>query len=145
MAEEHRNETTAMDPVVGSLVGLYFTLDRIYETASKRSGVSSQQAQLLCAADWKKPALGELAETLHCDKTNVTGLVDRVEKLGLVERVADPDDRRVTRLELTEKGRATVSSFHDELNRRLSGLGSDLKIDASALHAIATQLYADES
>lgn len=129
-----------MNPLAGSLVGLYFSLERIYESASKEAGISAQQAQLLCAAGWKNPALGELAETLHCDKTNVTGLVDRVEKQGLVSRVADPADRRVTRLELTEKGRAKVNRFHEELNRRLGSIDPKLKVDANAIAAVAEQL-----
>lgn len=129
-----------MNPLAGSLIGLYFSLERIYEDASKEAGISAQQAQLLCAADWKNPALGELADTLHCDKTNVTGLVDRVEKQGLVTRVADPDDRRITRLELTKKGRAKVNHFHKELNRRLTNIDSKLKVDAKTITAIAEQL-----
>lgn len=133
-------ETTAMNPLAGSLVGLYFSLERIYESASREAGISAQQAQLLCAADWKNPALGEIAEQLNCDKTNVTGLVDRVEKQGLVTRVADPDDRRVTRLALTEKGRAKVNHFHDELNRRLTDIDPGLKVDPKAILAIAEQL-----
>ncbi len=137
-------ESTEMNPLAGSLVGLYFSLERIYEIASKEAGISAQQAQLLCAADWKNPALGELAETLHCDKTNVTGLVDRVEKQGLVTRVADPDDRRVTRLELTKTGRAKVNHFHEVLNRRLTSIDPELNVDANALTAIAEQLRTDD-
>ena len=132
--------TEEMNPLAGSLVGLYFSLERIYESASKEAGISAQQAQLLCAVDWKNPALGELAEALHCDKTNVTGLVDRVEKQGLVARVPDPDDRRITRLELTKKGRAKVHHFHKELNRRLTNIDPKLKIDAVAIAAITDQL-----
>ena len=135
---------TEMNPLAGSLLGLYFSIEKIYEAASREAGISSpQQAQLLCTADLKNPALGEVAEALHCDKTNVTGLVDRVEKQGLVTRVADPDDRRITRIELTEKGRAMVSKFHEQLNRRLTQIDPELKIDAKALATIAEQLGAD--
>ncbi len=135
-----QKSATEMDSLASSLVGLYFSLERVYEAASEQVGISAQQAQLLCAAGWKSPALGEIAEALHCDKTNVTGLVDRVEKLGLVARVTDPDDRRVTRLELTEKGRASVDRFHVELNRRLTRFDPKLKVDAESITAIAGQL-----
>ena len=46
----------------------------------------------------------ELAERLYLDPSNLTALVDRLEALGLVERQADPDDRRVKRLVITDKG-----------------------------------------
>ena len=46
----------------------------------------------------------ELAERLYLDPSNLTALVDRLEDLGLVQRQADADDRRIKRLVITEKG-----------------------------------------
>lgn len=48
--------------------------------------------------------MGQLAETLACDASNVTGLVDRLESRGLVRRRASEADRRVKVLELTATG-----------------------------------------
>ena len=48
--------------------------------------------------------MGRLAETLACDASNVTGLVDRLESRGLVRRRAAAADRRVKVLELTATG-----------------------------------------
>ena len=47
----------------------------------------------------------ELAERLLVTKANVVGLIDRVSPAGWVERRADPEDRRVNRLYLTNAGR----------------------------------------
>jgi DNA-binding MarR family transcriptional regulator len=49
-------------------------------------------------------AMGRLAETLSCDASNVTGLVDRLESRGLVERTPSKADRRVKVLGLTPAG-----------------------------------------
>jgi DNA-binding MarR family transcriptional regulator len=49
--------------------------------------------------------LGELAERVHCVRSNVTQLVDRLEGDGLVERRNDLSDRRVIRAALTGRGR----------------------------------------
>jgi len=49
--------------------------------------------------------LGELAEKLSCVKSNATQLVDRLEADGLVRRVADAEDRRSVRAEITALGR----------------------------------------
>jgi DNA-binding MarR family transcriptional regulator len=46
----------------------------------------------------------DLAERLRCDPSNVTFLVDRLEERGLAERAADPRDRRVKAVRLTEAG-----------------------------------------
>jgi DNA-binding MarR family transcriptional regulator len=49
-------------------------------------------------------AMSRLAETLACDRSNVTGLVDRLESRGLICRLASPDDRRLKVLDLTPAG-----------------------------------------
>src|SRR5260221_11765440 len=49
--------------------------------------------------------LGQLADRLSCVKSNVTQLVDRLEADGLVERTADPNDRRSRIAVLTAVGR----------------------------------------
>jgi DNA-binding MarR family transcriptional regulator len=49
--------------------------------------------------------LGELAGKLSCVKSNATQLVDRLEADGLVRRVADAEDRRSVRAEITARGR----------------------------------------
>ena len=48
--------------------------------------------------------MGALAEYLHCDSSNVTGIVDRLEKRGLIERRASERDRRVKVLVVTAEG-----------------------------------------
>lgn len=49
-------------------------------------------------------AMSQLAETLACDKSNVTGLVDRLESKGLIRRQASEGDRRLKVLDLTPAG-----------------------------------------
>jgi DNA-binding MarR family transcriptional regulator len=48
--------------------------------------------------------MGQLAETMACDASNVTGLVDRLESRGLVRRRPSVADRRVKVLYLTPTG-----------------------------------------
>jgi DNA-binding MarR family transcriptional regulator len=72
-------------------------------------------------------AMGRLAETLACDASNVTGLVDRLELRGLIRRQASASDRRLKVLELTPAGirlRAVLSQRlgkPPENLKRLSG------------------------
>ncbi|HVM70852.1 MAG TPA: MarR family transcriptional regulator [Anaerolineales bacterium] len=47
----------------------------------------------------------ELAELLSCTRATVTGIVDTMQKKGLVTRSPNPDDRRSLLVTLTEKGR----------------------------------------
>jgi MarR family transcriptional regulator, organic hydroperoxide resistance regulator len=48
--------------------------------------------------------MGRLARALGCDASNVTGIVDRLERRGLVERRAQKQDRRVRVLVITGPG-----------------------------------------
>jgi MarR family transcriptional regulator, organic hydroperoxide resistance regulator len=48
--------------------------------------------------------MSSLAGKLFCDASNVTGIVDRLEARGLIERRPSPSDRRVRLLVLTEEG-----------------------------------------
>jgi DNA-binding MarR family transcriptional regulator len=55
--------------------------------------------------------LGELADDLVTTPRNVTGLVDHLERDGLVARVADHEDRRSVHARLTDAGRARIEGI----------------------------------
>lgn len=56
-------------------------------------------------------ALGDLADALESTPRNITGLVDHLERDGLVERVPDAEDRRSVRARLTEAGRERIEAL----------------------------------
>ena len=60
--------------------------------------------------------MGKIAKALQCDNSAVTWITDRLEERGLVERQADPSDRRVKLLALTDEGRRV----RDEIDSRLA-------------------------
>lgn len=68
-------------------------------------GLGFAQAHALRMLDPEEPIpMSVLAERLFCDASNVTGLVDRLEARGLVERRSHDHDRRVKALTLTPSG-----------------------------------------
>ena len=74
--------------------------------------------------DEPKP-MSELAVALRCDNSNVTGIVDRLEDRGLVERRPGERDRRVKMLTITERGldvRSRLTARLDEPPEPLAGL-----------------------
>src|ERR1700682_2072677 len=63
------------------------------------------QAKALHELNVEPPiSMRELAERLKSDPSNVTGLIDRLEARGLVERRPDPSDRRIKGLAFTSPG-----------------------------------------
>jgi DNA-binding MarR family transcriptional regulator len=73
--------------------------------ALSRLGLSFPQAHALRLLDPEEPLpMSALAERLICDASNVTGIVDRLEARGLVERRSAEGDRRVKALTITPAG-----------------------------------------
>jgi DNA-binding MarR family transcriptional regulator len=82
------------------------------ERWSEAHGLSEGRLRVLGILRFNQGSLSMtgLAEALRTTPRNVTGLVDHLEKDGLVERVADPADRRSVLTRLTEKGEAKIGS-----------------------------------
>lgn len=98
------------------------------ERAADDAGVTSQQHQALLAiraASGAAMPVGALAERLLLRPHSTTGLIDRLQKLGMVERVRADGDRRQVLVRLTPMGEtllATLSEAHRAELRRLTPL-----------------------
>ncbi len=98
------------------------------EAHASNNGLSPQQHQALLAiraADPDQATVGYIAERLILKAHSATGLVDRLDALGLIVREVSPDDRRRTLLRLTAKAYdilASLSTVHREEIRRLRPL-----------------------
>src|SRR5687768_14293067 len=107
---------------------------RKWVTSLGELGLAPMQAMALRQLDPENPVpMGALADALHCDSSNVTGIADRLEGAGLVERRPVPNDRRVKGLVLTDRGRemrAEVERRWSQPPEPLARLGAD---DAAAL------------
>lgn len=84
-------------------------------------------------------AMGQVAGALHCDASNVTGIVDRLVAQKLVSRQESAADRRAKTLRLTDKGREAICSLKTELPETL-GCSKLTAQEAAALHAISIKL-----
>src|SRR5438128_2642921 len=87
------------------LVKFFFTERADLPTLASEFELSPAQCHVLHLIEPDRPIpMGRLAETLACDASNVTGLVDRLESRGLVRRRPSESDRRVKVLHLTPTG-----------------------------------------
>ena len=78
------------------------------------------QTRLLGVLRDRRPTMNELARLLELDKSSITGLVDRAERRGLVERVPSTADRRAVLVGLTD-GRSLVSDAAARFEADVSG------------------------
>ncbi len=92
----------------------------------KPLGITRSQWWVLSQVDRDDSGQGfsqiELARLLDVGKVTLGGLIDRLEKNGLVARVADPDDRRAKRIQLSRKGKRLLQRIEQigiEVNREI--------------------------
>ena len=100
-------------------------------------GLSPPQLFALRALDPDDPVpMSTLAGALHCDNSNVTGLVDGLQAQGLVERRPAEHDRRVRMVVVTERGRAVRERLTEVMHEVPAELAALSSADQRALHDI---------
>jgi MarR family transcriptional regulator, transcriptional regulator for hemolysin len=94
-------------------------LRRRIDQRAQAVGMTSAQWRVLSVvarAEFKNeepPNQAALAEQMDLEPISLSRLIDRMEAAGLIERRADPDDRRAYRLYLQEAARPLVAKFRD--------------------------------
>jgi len=101
------------------LVKFFFAQRERLPSAGEAFELSPVQCHVLHLLEPERPLpMGRLAETLGCDASNVTGLVDRLERRGLVQRRPGAADRRVKEIQLTVAGSRTRAHLLEEMTGR---------------------------
>src|SRR5215211_8627525 len=97
---------------------LFHASRRRFLAVASEFELSPPQVRALGVLDPERPVpMSELADALHCDNSNVTGIVDRLEDRGLVERRSATHDRRVKMLAVTERGAEVRERLAERLER----------------------------
>lgn len=132
------------DEIVRRLLVLVEQLRAHFELVAAEFGLTPTQA--LALRFLREPVrMGRLAEVLHCERSNVTLIVDRLAQRGIVERRADSADRRVRQLALTGEGGRLRESLEARLYQQVpavAGLDEDERI---AFRALLRQLTPDSA
>jgi len=128
-------KTTRIDPLTLEVVDLIGTVvaryHEEYEGAAAEHALTGAQARLLSLLSLEPLPMRRLANKLKCEPSNVTGIVDRLEARGLVERLPDPKDRRVKLAAATQEGRRVARSLRDSLDfarEPLAGLSEEERL-----------------
>lgn len=88
------------------------------------------------------PSMSVLARELNLQPSTVTGMVDKLVKAGKLQRVDDPEDRRVVRIEMTARGRAEHRQHHRQRRKRLMAMLGELgEQDLHKLHDGLKAMY----
>ncbi|MGV9840321.1 MarR family winged helix-turn-helix transcriptional regulator [Nocardia niigatensis] len=121
MAAAPRVDTAQLMELLSLSLGAYYG---DFTLAAASENLTAIQGKTLTVLRRGPVAMRALAEIMACDASNVTGIIDRLEKRGLVRREASASDRRVTNLIITTEGeritdaiRAKMHATRDGLNR----------------------------
>ena len=112
--------------LAAALLRVSFLVQGVFAQVAERHGLRPVQAKLLCLLVDGPRGMAELARLLGVEKAALTGLVDRVDRRGLVRRAAVPGDRRAFHATLTEPGRAAAAAFHRDVQAELDALAAGL-------------------
>ncbi|MFE0461476.1 MarR family winged helix-turn-helix transcriptional regulator [Kitasatospora sp. NPDC058965] len=102
--------------VVDLMAGLVALFHREYEEAAAARSLTGAQAKVLALLRRGPMPMRHIAQTLSCEPSNITGIVDRLELRGFVTREADPQDRRVKLVAATEAGQDASAELRESLN-----------------------------
>ncbi|MDV9178522.1 MarR family transcriptional regulator [Streptomyces sp. W16] len=129
------DKTRRADPVtlevvelIGDVVARFY---EDYEAAAGDHSLTGAQARLISLLSLEPLPMRKLAQKLKCEPSNVTGIVDRLETRGLVERRPDPADRRVKLAAATDEGRRVARSLRESLRfarEPLAGLSDEERL-----------------
>src|SRR6266702_1583234 len=108
-------ETVCQDLL--SLLGRF--KQELLHIADERSLTLAQLSALFRIDEHDGLAMGKVAHVLHCDPSNVTGIVDRLVVHKLVTRQECPTDRRAKTIALTPAGKDLVKQITSVMPGRL--------------------------
>jgi DNA-binding MarR family transcriptional regulator len=103
----HRHTATESPAVEACrlIFGNFFSRRDSFVHTAESFGLRPSDMKALLSLEQPRP-MRDLAETMACDPSTITGVVDRLEEEGFVERQMSVDDRRIKLLALTPAGLA---------------------------------------
>jgi DNA-binding MarR family transcriptional regulator len=106
---------------IANLIHKYIRLRALYtKELAKNYDLSVMQLLCLeCLYESDRLSMSDIAENIMVNVSTVTGIVDRLEKKGFLERCRESGDRRVITIALTEKGRNLAENSPPLVHHRI--------------------------
>ncbi|MDU0201092.1 MarR family winged helix-turn-helix transcriptional regulator [Paenibacillus sp. MAH-36] len=108
------------------LVQLSFAVHSILGQVGAEHDLSIIQIRLLGILRDREPSMMQLAQYLNLDKSSITGLIDRAERRGLVQRTISPVDRRGFNVSVTPAGRQLIQVASQEIKHQIHAITANL-------------------
>ena len=137
-----RSRKAEIDRIVETMLYLYAESRRVTKTEARERGLTGPQVSVLKILEATDDlSLTELSERMSAKNSTITGIVDRMERDGLVMRDRSSSDRRVVLIRATEKGRELAQSVKvGAMELLTSALGALNEADRQELRRIVLEL-----
>ena len=105
---------------VDALVEKSFAVMGVLTRVAAENGLSLTQLRVLGILRDRRLRMAELADFLGLDRSSLSGLIDRAEQRGLVQRTRNPDDKRVIEVGMTPIGLEQARAAQEQIRRALT-------------------------
>ncbi|WP_330456119.1 MarR family transcriptional regulator [Streptomyces sp. NBC_00820] len=136
-ASPHVGRAQLMELLSVSLASYYGD----FTVAAASEHLTASQGKTLNVLRREPASMSVLAATLTCDASNMTGIVGRLEKRGLVRREPSPSDRRVKNVVLTPEGERVIDVIRGKMHHTLDGLNRLDEQEREALYALLERVF----
>jgi DNA-binding MarR family transcriptional regulator len=120
MSAESARTDPEGDALVDSLVQSAFVVTGVLTRVAAEHDVSLTQLRVLGILRDRRPRMAQLAQFLGLEKSTMSGLVDRAERRGLVQRETNLADARAVDVFMTPAGVELAERAHKEVRRALA-------------------------
>ena len=104
-----------VDRIAEAIIYLYTESRRLTKDQAAKVGLTGPQLTVVKILDELGDlSLSELSDRIRAQNSTVTGIVDRMEREGLVDRKRSAEDRRVVHIQLTDKGQKLAKGLDFE-------------------------------
>ncbi|HVS32526.1 MAG TPA: MarR family transcriptional regulator [Thermoanaerobaculia bacterium] len=110
--------------LIAAVIQLANLLTKRLGPVFEKAGVTPQQWAVLSVVAANEPSISPaaIARRMGVSKQNMTGMVERLHQLGLIDRENDPNDLRTARVQLTRRGRALIERMRPAYEEWLEAL-----------------------
>ncbi|SEE22236.1 MarR family winged helix-turn-helix transcriptional regulator [Streptomyces sp. TLI_105] len=138
MTEGPRVDTARLMELLSVSLGVYYG---DFTVAAASENLTASQGKALTVLRRGPAAMRALAETMACDASNMTGIIDRLEQRGLVRREADASDRRVKNVILTAEGERVTDAIRAKMRTTREGLDRLDDQDRDCLYTLLERVF----
>jgi DNA-binding MarR family transcriptional regulator len=127
--------------LVDALSVMAFQVMAVLSKFAAENDLSLTQVRMLGILRDRRLAISELAAVLGLDRSSVSGLVDRTEKRGLLQRLPHPSDGRSVQVTVSPRGARAAAHGADEIAQSMSALTRHLnRVEAQRLTRLLERL-----